>query len=78
MAKERLSSDSSEIKRRPRSVKKETETQKVQNASSSKDQSDSPTTNKKSGYEKGKLTSGVFPYIFPSHPIKRVSIKIRY
>ena len=58
MAKERLSSDSSEIKRRPRSVKKETETQKVQNASASKDQSDSPTTNKKSGYEKGKLTSG--------------------
>ena len=59
MAKERLSSDSSEIKRRPRSVKKETETQtEVQNASASKDQSESPTTNKKSGYQKGKLTSG--------------------
>ena len=58
MAKERLSSDSSEIKRRPRSVKKETETQKVQNASASKVQSNSPTTNKKSEYQKGKLTSG--------------------
>ena len=58
MAKERLSSDSSEIKRRPRSVKKETETQKVQNASASKVQSNSQATNKKSEYQKGKLTSG--------------------